>query len=60
MHTNRDPISGQELRPFSQFAPRVSATYDLLGNGKTQLHSSYSLYYATKITLANQQTLLSA
>jgi hypothetical protein len=45
--------NGRELQPFSQFAPRVSATYDLLGNGKTQIHSSYSLYYSTKITLAN-------
>jgi hypothetical protein len=45
--------NGRELQPFSQWAPRVSATYDLLGNGKTQIHSSYSLYYATKITLAN-------
>jgi len=52
--TDTDPITGKHLRPFSQFAPRVSATYDLFGNGKTQLHSSYSLYYATKITLANQ------
>ena len=52
--TSTDPITGKQLRAFSQFAPRVSATYDLFGNGKTQLHSSYSLYYATKITLANQ------
>jgi hypothetical protein len=44
---------GNKLQPFSQFAPRLSATYDLMGNGKTQIHSSYSLYYSTKITLAN-------
>jgi hypothetical protein len=45
--------NGRNLQPFSQFAPRVSATYDLMGNGKTQIHASYSLYYSTKITLAN-------
>ena len=31
----------------------MSATYDLFGNGKTSVHASYSLYYQTKITLAN-------
>jgi hypothetical protein len=58
--TNKDPVTGETLRPFSQWAPRVSATYDLLGNGKTQLHGSYSLYYSTKITLANQLSNLGA
>jgi hypothetical protein len=48
-----DPVTGKPLEPFSQWAPRVSATYDLVGNGKTQVHASYSLYFATKITLAN-------
>ncbi|HUL72437.1 MAG TPA: hypothetical protein VLT86_05010, partial [Vicinamibacterales bacterium] len=43
----------EELPSFSVWAPRVSATYDLMGNGKTSIHASYSLYYATKITLAN-------
>ncbi len=52
--TDISPDTGKKLRPFSQFAPRFSATYDLLGNGKTQVHASYSLYFATKITLANQ------
>jgi hypothetical protein len=52
--TDTDPVTGEKLRAFSQFAPRLSATYDLLGNGKTQVHASYSLYYSTKITLANQ------
>jgi hypothetical protein len=52
--TDTDPVSGKKLQPFSNWAPRVSATYDLMGNGKTQLHASYSLYFATKITLANQ------
>jgi hypothetical protein len=49
-----DPVTGKKLPAFSQWSPRVSATYDLFGNGKTQAHASYSLYYATKITLANQ------
>ena len=31
----------------------MSATYDLFGNGKTSVHASDSLYYQTKITLAN-------
>ena len=35
------------------WAPRLSATYDLFGNGKTSVHASFSYYYATKITLAN-------
>jgi hypothetical protein len=52
--TNVSPDTGEVIQPFSNWAPRVSATYDLMGNGKTQVHASYSLYYATKITLANQ------
>jgi hypothetical protein len=43
----------EKLPSFSNWAPRVSATYDLFGNGKTSVHASYSLYYQTKITLAN-------
>ncbi|HUL73740.1 MAG TPA: hypothetical protein VLT86_11600, partial [Vicinamibacterales bacterium] len=43
----------EQLPSFSVWAPRVSATYDLMGNGKTSIHASYSLYYQTKITLAN-------
>ena len=38
---------------FSVWAPRVSATWDLKGDGKTSIHASYSLYYQTKITLAD-------
>ena len=50
-----NPITEQqeELRPFSNWSPRVSMTYDLFGNGKTALKASGSYYYATKITLAN-------
>ena len=49
------PISGQveKIRPFSNFSPRVSMTYDLFGNGKTAFKASGSYFYATKITLAN-------
>jgi hypothetical protein len=49
------PITGQveELRPFHQFSPRMSLTYDLFGNGKTALKASGSYYYSTKITLAD-------
>ena len=47
-----NPIT-EQLPAFSNWAPRVSATYDLFGNGKTSIHASYSLYYQTKITLAN-------
>ncbi len=42
-----------DLPSFANWAPRLSATYDLFGNGKTSVHASYSYYYATKITLAN-------
>jgi len=49
------PITGQveNIRPFSNFSPRMSLTYDLFGNGKTALKMTGSYYYATKITLAN-------
>lgn len=49
------PLTNQveELRPFSNFSPRASLTYDLFGNGKTALKATGSYYYATKITLAN-------
>jgi hypothetical protein len=50
------PITGEdeELRPFHQFSPRMSLTYDLFGNGRTALKATGSYYYSTKITLANQ------
>jgi hypothetical protein len=38
---------------FSVWAPRVSATWDLRGDGKTSIHASYSLYYQTVINLAD-------
>ena len=33
--------------------PRLGATYDLMGDGKTSIHASFGYYYQTKITLAN-------
>ena len=51
--TMTDSASGKEIQSFSNWSPRVSATYDLFGNGKTQVHGSGSYYYNTKITLAN-------
>jgi len=51
--TGTDAATGKSIQPFGNWAPRVSATYNLFGNGKTSIHASYSLYYATKITLAN-------
>jgi hypothetical protein len=39
--------------PFDNLSPRVSATYDLTGHGTTAMHASYSYYYQSKITLAN-------
>src|SRR5688572_511616 len=49
------PITGEveEIRPFHQFSPRMSLTYDLFGNGKTALKATGSYYYDTKIVLAN-------
>ena len=52
LDAERQPVK-EKLPSFSNWAPRVSATYDLFGNGKTSVHASYSLYYETKITLAN-------
>jgi hypothetical protein len=51
--TQTDETSGRKIQPFSNWSPRLSATYDLFGTGKTQVHASGSYYYATKITLAD-------
>jgi hypothetical protein len=51
--TDVDPITGVRLQSFNNFSPRLSATYDLFGNGRTSIHASGSYYYQTKITLAN-------
>jgi hypothetical protein len=51
--TDFDRIANQKLPAFNNWSPRVSATYDLFGNGKTSLKVSGSYYYATRIVLAN-------
>jgi Carboxypeptidase regulatory-like domain len=51
--TQTDAANGRKLQSFGNWSPRVSLTYDLVGNGKTSVHASGSYYYATKITLAN-------
>ncbi len=51
--TQSDVNNGKKIQSFTNWSPRFSATYDLLGNGKTQVHASGSYFYNTKITLAN-------
>ena len=51
--TDTDSITGKKIQAFGNWSPRVSATYDLLGTGKTSLKASAAYYYDTKITLAN-------
>ena len=51
--TQTDVTNGEKIQPFSNWSPRISATYDLFGTGKTQIHASGSYYYNTRITLAN-------
>ncbi|MBP6716466.1 MAG: hypothetical protein KA205_06360, partial [Acidobacteria bacterium] len=58
--TSVDAATGKKIQAFANWGPRVSVTYDLLGNGKTSVHSSFSYYYATKITLANSLSGLNA
>jgi hypothetical protein len=58
--TQTDASNGRKIQPFSNWSPRVSATYDLFGNGKTQIHGNWSYFYDTKITLADSLGGLSA
>jgi hypothetical protein len=51
--TEVDSITGRKLQSFSNWSPRLSATYDLLGTGKTSVKATWSYYYDTRITLAN-------
>ena len=51
--TDIDPGTGETIQSFGNWGPRVSVIYDLTGNGKTSVRASYSYYFATKITLAN-------
>ena len=54
--TQVDALNGRKIQPFGNWSPRLGATYDLFGNGKTSIHGSGSYYYDTKITLANSLT----
>jgi carboxypeptidase family protein len=51
--TSVDTGTGRKIQSFGNWGPRLGATYDLRGNGKTSIHASGSYYYSTKITLAN-------
>ena len=51
--TQTDASNGKKIQAFGNWSPRLSATYDLFGNGKTQIHGNYSYFYNTKITLAD-------
>ena len=50
-----NPNTGQmeKIRPFGNWSPRLSVTYDMFGNGKTALKGSVSYYYKTRETLAD-------
>jgi hypothetical protein len=51
--TEVDTITGKKLQSFSNWSPRLSATYDLFGRGKTVVKATWSYFYDTRITLAN-------
>jgi hypothetical protein len=51
--TQTDGSNGRKIQSFGNWSPRLSATVDVFGNGKTQIHGNYSYFYDTKITLAN-------
>ena len=60
-----DPLTGEKkldangneikerIPSFTSWAPRVSVTYDLFGNGKTSVRASTGYYYQTVIRLAD-------
>jgi hypothetical protein len=54
--TQVDEITGRKIQSFGNLSPRLSATYDLFGDGKTAIRASASYYYDTKETLANSLT----
>ena len=43
----------EKIRPFGNWSPRLSVTYNMFGNGKTALKGSVSYYYKTRETLAD-------
>jgi hypothetical protein len=51
--TDTDLLTGQKIQAFSNWSPRFSATYDLFGTGKTSVKGTWSYFYDTRITLAN-------
>jgi hypothetical protein len=50
-----NPNTGQmeQIRPFSNWSPRISVTYDPFGDGKTAIKAAGSYYYKTRETLAD-------
>jgi len=50
-----NPNTGQmeKIKPFGNWSPRLSLTYDMFGNGRTALKGSVSYYYKTRETLAD-------
>src|SRR5438445_12480910 len=51
--TSVDALTGKPLKPFNNWSPRGSATYDLFGDGKTSIHASASYYYAQRLAIAS-------
>ena len=53
--SGKNPNTGQmdEIKPFGNWSPRGSITYDLFGTGKTALKAAGGYYYKTRETLAD-------
>ena len=39
-----NPTTGKNIEPFKNWGPRISATYDLSGNGHTVLRGAFGIY----------------